>query len=1053
MNIATTGPERPAEILVVEDSATQAQSLALLMESDGYRVRIATSGRAGLRAAREAAPTLIVSAVAMPEMDGFAMCQAIKKDAQLRDIPVILLTSLTSLYDVIKGLDCGADNFIRKPFDNKYLLGSIRFILANRARRSDDRVQLGMRVHLGGQTHFITAERQQIFDLLISTYEEAIQMTEQLKTQQQRIAHSYQSLEGLYKIAEALNPELTEQAVGELALEQLRDFPGVRGACIKLFDPDGVLRLVATRDFVVDSRDSAACAACHCERQLRTGDMMATELVSSCEQVAQPHACIPLMTSSGTRGVLCLMTAASALGADDWQLLETVGNQIAVAVERARLYGRMEVQVMERTEAWQSGRKLLSAVVNTSGALVCKVDAAGIIRGFDPACEDTMGWPAAEAIGMPCWDVFREAGGSQRLWQFLRQLPPHTGGTQVRGEWLARDGSERTLIWSTTWLRRPDDTVEYFLGTGLDVTELRGAEEQLRYLSNFDALTGLPNRILMRDRIRQLREKVAASGQVIGCLLLNPERLQLVGESLGIEAEQAMLVQIAERLGQWGHGEACVGRVGERSFAIVAARKAATDLSVLARQVLAAMGAPFRHEQQEVHLDPCIGIALFPNDGDDFDSVAQSAEAALRRAQSSKAERYEFYRPELNEGARQRFSFETALRRALERDELLLHYQPQVSLSSGAIIGVEALVRWRHPELGMIAPDRFIGLAEETGLILPIGEWVLRRACEQSCAWQSEGLPAVPVSVNLSARQFSENIAETVGRILAETGLEPRLLELELTESASMEDPKKTFEILCRLKDMGVQLAIDDFGTGYSNLNYLKRFPVDKLKLDQSFVKDISSDPDDLSIARAVIAMAHGLRLTVIAEGVETAEQLALLAENGCDEMQGYFFSRPVDAAACAAMLRERKALAPEALLREPYQPTLLYVDDEVNLLAAVRRELSHKGYRVLVAPNAAEAFTILATVGVGVILCDQRMPGMSGTEFLSRVKQMYPNVTRMVLSGYTDLQSVTDAVNHGAIFKFLAKPWNDEELAGAVREGFAAFEAARAMPRRAGRG
>ncbi|HEU4373091.1 MAG TPA: bifunctional diguanylate cyclase/phosphodiesterase, partial [Telluria sp.] len=409
-------------------------------------------------------------------------------------------------------------------------------------------------------------------------------------------------------------------------------------------------------------------------------------------------------------------------------------------------------------------------------------------------------------------------------------------------------------------------------------TELRGAEEKLRYVSNFDTLTGLPNRILMRDRVRQLQEKVVASEQLLGYLLLRPERLGLIGESLGIEAEQAMLMQMAARLGQWSNGDTSVARVGERTFALVAVGSA-DEMSTLARQVLAAMGMPYTYQEQELHLDPCIGIALFPNDGDDFDDIAQGAEAAMRRALSSKAERYEFYRPELNQGANERFKFESALRRALERDEFLLHYQPQVSLANGAIIGVEALVRWQHPELGLIAPGRFIGLAEETGLILPIGEWVLRRACEQSCAWQNAGLPAVPVSVNLSARQFSENIVATVGRILAETGLEPRLLELELTESASMEDPKKTFEILRQLKDMGVQLAIDDFGTGYSNLNYLKRFPVDKLKLDQSFVKDITADPDDLSIARAVIAMAHGLRLTVIAEGVETPGQLALLAE------------------------------------------------------------------------------------------------------------------------------------------------------------------------------
>jgi CheY-like chemotaxis protein len=243
---------------------------------------------------------------------------------------------------------------------------------------------------------------------------------------------------------------------------------------------------------------------------------------------------------------------------------------------------------------------------------------------------------------------------------------------------------------------------------------------------------------------------------------------------------------------------------------------------------------------------------------------------------------------------------------------------------------------------------------------------------------------------------------------------------------------------------MGVRLAIDDFGTGYSNLNYLKRFPVDRLKLDQSFVRDLTSDPDDLAISRAVIAMGHGLRLDVIAEGVETEGQLALLAQNGCDEVQGYLFGRPASAEDCARMLREEKALALDKLQPQPYHRTLLYVDDEVNLLAAIRRAMRQSGYRVLVASNAREAFEILATTEVGVIVCDQRMRGMSGTEFLERVKQMYPLAVRMVLSGYTDLQSVTDAVNRGAIFKFLTKPWVDTELDEALREAFAEFEAKR---------
>jgi PAS domain S-box-containing protein len=701
----------------------------------------------------------------------------------------------------------------------------------------------------------------------------------------------------------------------------------------------------------------------------------------------------------------------------------------------------MERLVDERTAALESERALLSAVVNLSGALVCVFDGDGNIRLFNPACEQTSGWRAEEVLGRPFRDLFRRADNAPVE---FNASPAGTVPVQQTGEWVARDGSVRSVIWSSTMLPRADGSVQYVVTAGMDVTELRRAEESLRYLSNFDRETGLPNDVLLRDRVRQMQARVIDGKPLLGYMLLRLTRLQVIRASVGVEAEQALLRQAASRLGELQDADLTVARTGERTFTLAALRANEAEMATLARLVLERMDQAFVHDDEDVHLDPCIGIALFPNDADDYDGLTQDAEAALQRALASKDERYAFYRPELNDGVYERYRFENALRRALERDELIVYFQPQASLATGQLIGFEALLRWQHPELGLIPPGRFIGLAEETGMVLPIGERVLRLACEQSMAWQREGLRAVPVSVNLSARQFSERIVDTVAKTLAETGLEPKLLELELTESASMEDPQKTVDILCKLKEMGVRLAIDDFGTGYSNLNYLKRFPVDRLKLDQSFVRDLTSDPDDLAIARAVIAMGHGLRLDVIAEGVETEGQLALLAQHGCDEVQGYLFGRPAAPDDCGRMLREEKALALDKLQPQPYHRTLLYVDDEVNLLAAIRRAMRHSGYRVLVAASAREAFELLATTEVGVIVCDQRMRGMSGTEFLARVKQMYPHAVRMVLSGYTDLQSVTDAVNRGAIFKFLTKPWIDEELDEAVREAFAEFEAKR---------
>ena len=904
MNTRENNPQL-IEILVVEDSATQARHLAhLLADEGGYRVRLAVNGAEALAAARAAPPTMIVSDIAMPVMDGFALCQEVKRDPALREIPVILLTSLTSLYDVIRGLDCGADNFIRKPFDSKYLLGRIRFILANRALRSNDRVQLGMQVNLGGQTHFITAERQQIFDLLISTYEEAIQMTEELKAQQQRIARSYQSLEGLYKIAEALNPALSETSAAGGALDGALDFPGVTGGFVSLYDCAGLLRVVAS---ATPGVALGASIECDCADRLASGQLRAPELAHDCRALGGGHACVPLVAGERALGLLHLATAPGALAGDDLPLLGTIGNQIAVAVERAQLYANMEAQVQERTEALQSERNLFSTVLDTTGALVVLTDRDGRIRLFNRACEQALGWSAAEAVGRMLWEVFQMEGDDTAVRRFYHDLPVDRMQPQLPVQWRTRDGQLRATIWSSVAIRRADGQVESMLATGLDVTELRGAESQLRYLTNYDALTGLPNRALLRDRVGQLRA-AAARGQVLGFMLVRLERLGLIRETLGGQAEQELLLQASARLAPLA-GNDTLARYAENTFALAVLRPAVDDLAQLAREVLNELARAYVWGDEELHLDPCIGITVCPNDGEDLDILARGAESAVSRAGSVMEGRCQFYQPAFNQGVGERFRLESALRRAIEREEFLLHYQPQADLKSGAIIGFEALVRWRHPERGMVPPGQFIGLAEETGLILPIGEWVMRRACQQSRAWQQAGLRAVPVSVNLSARQFSEHIPATVRRILDETGLAPHLLELELTESASMDDPEKSFEILRQLKDMGVRLAIDDFGTGYSNLNYLKRFPVDKLKLDQSFVRDIASDTNDLSIARAVIAMAHGLRLTVIAEGVETGAQLALLRENGCDELQGYYFSRPVPAEECERMLRDEARL------------------------------------------------------------------------------------------------------------------------------------------------
>jgi EAL domain-containing protein (putative c-di-GMP-specific phosphodiesterase class I)/FixJ family two-component response regulator len=357
---------------------------------------------------------------------------------------------------------------------------------------------------------------------------------------------------------------------------------------------------------------------------------------------------------------------------------------------------------------------------------------------------------------------------------------------------------------------------------------------------------------------------------------------------------------------------------------------------------------------------------------------------------------------------------------------------------------MEALVRWQHPELGLVSPARFISVAEESGLIVPLGEWVLRTACAQNKAWQRAGLKPISVAVNLSARQFRQpNLVEMVAGILRETELDPAHLDLEVTESLVMQNVEATIATLGRLKAMGVKLSIDDFGTGYSSLNYLKRFPIHTLKIDQSFVRDVTTDPSDAAIAKTIIAMAHELGLTVIAEGVETEEQKSFLRLRRCDEMQGYFFSRPVPAAEFENLLREDRRLEIDNAGLVSAERTLLLLDDEENILNSLTHLLRRDGYKILKATHAAAALDLLAQNPVGVIIADLRMPEMTGVEFLRRAKLLYPDTVRMVLSGYTDLINVTDAINEGVIYKFLTKPWDNDLLRANIQEAFQHYELA----------
>jgi len=433
-----------------------------------------------------------------------------------------------------------------------------------------------------------------------------------------------------------------------------------------------------------------------------------------------------------------------------------------------------------------------------------------------------------------------------------------------------------------------------------------------------------------------------------------------------------------------------------------------------------------------------IGIATYPDDGKDFGTLFQAAQFAADEARGKGDRKPRFYNAKVYEATKVHGQIGAALRGAIRHEQFSLHYQPFADLRSGEIAGAEALLRWTHPDLGRVSPAQFIPIAERNGLIVEIGNWVIDRACADMRRCLDEGLPMVPVSVNVSPVQFRDaRLIQQLRGSLHRHGIDPALLCVEVTEGALIKDVEHSKLLLHELKTLGVRLSLDDFGTGYSSLSYLKLFPFDKVKIDQSFVRDITVNSQDAVIAKVVISMAHGLGLQVIAEGVETEVQCEFMRNNGCDEIQGYFFARPAPFDEFKDLIARRHALPAHLVQLRSRARTLLLVDDDPHVVAALKRLLRRDGYQILTASTGTEGLAVLANQPVDIILSDQRMTGMTGVEFLHQAKRLYPDTIRIVLSGYPELQSVTDAINEGAVYRFLTKPWVDAQLRSFIEEAF----------------
>lgn len=602
---------------------------------------------------------------------------------------------------------------------------------------------------------------------------------------------------------------------------------------------------------------------------------------------------VPVMSTQGhVLGTFALYySAPRSPGADEMAALERGAHLASLAIERAETENRLN--------------KLSQAVEQSQNVIVI-TDLAANIEYVNAAFSGTTGYSLAEVTGKN--PRLLHSGKTPKatyddMWAHL------TAGETWRGELVNRrkDGSEYIESVRISPVRQPDGQVTHYLAIKEDVTEQKQAQARIVQLAHFDFLTGLPNQVLLKDRFAHSMSMSQRAGTELAVLFLDIDHFKNINDTLGHRIGDELLVQLAARLKALVREEDTLSRMGGDEFILVLPGTDANGAAHVAEKLLETVAQTCHVEQYELVVTPSVGIAIYPDDGTDFDKLYQSADVAMYRAKKEGRNCFRFFTREMQVRSARRLQIENALRNALARDQFQLHYQPQIAMQDGRVVGAEALLRWQHPELGMMSPAEFIPVAEESGQILAIGEWVLRTAVGQARRWMDSGQSPITIAVNLSAVQFREaRLPDLVVKILEEADLPPQYIELELTESVAMDSPLAAIAVMDNLHARGICMSIDDFGTGYSSLSYLKKFKVSKLKIDQSFVHDISEDPESRAIVSAIITLASSMGFKTIAEGVETAGQLAFLRLQGCDEVQGYYFSKPLDTGQFEIFMRNR---------------------------------------------------------------------------------------------------------------------------------------------------
>lgn len=916
-----------AKILVIDDHAANRELIVALAGYEGHEALEAGDGAEGLAIVRAQRPQLVICDILMPNVDGYEFVRRLRADPAIADTPVIFYTANYHEREVrnLAGI-LGVSRILVKPCNPDDIVRAIDDTLRQAVKElppaSDAEFE---REHLRVLTDKLAAKAEEL-------ERRAADLAGEVETRKLAEAQLRRVLRARNVMAEC-NRTLVRATDERRLLADMCRFLielgnyGIAWVSLAWHDADCTVETVAAagegasllKSFRFSWGDNA-CGNGPVGEAVRTRAPQVVHDIASDPRLVrwreaalgrgfQAAAVLPLVFEHETFGVLCIVTREKeAFDGDELELLGELADDIAYGIHtlRARV-------VQQRTE--ETLRLRNRAIDESINAIVISAadrEADNPVLYVNPAFTLMTGYAPEEIIGRNTRLLVGDDWDQPDI-ERLREAVRRGRDARVTLRCYRKDGS---LFWneiSLASMHDPSGRVSHFISIFNDLTDRKRYEAELEQQANHDALTGLANRNLLNDRLQQSMIRAQRNAGAVAVMLLDLDRFKLINDSLGHAVGDELICEVARRLAACVRQGDTVARLGGDEFMIVMSELwAESDAASLAAKVLQRVSAPMKLSGHEIVVTGSLGVALFPRDGESAALLVKNADVAMYRAKEQGRNDFRFYAPEMNARMLERLELENGLRRALDQGELELHYQPKVELANGHVVGAEALIRWRHPVLGMVSPADFIPLAEETGLIVPIGEWVINTACRQLKAWREEGLTGVSVAVNVSARQFQqEDLVGVLGEALRSSGVPARSLHLEVTESGVMSNPERTIVILRTLKDIGVLVSLDDFGTGYSSLNYLKRFLIDSVKIDQSFVADLTTSSEDAAIARMVISLAHSLNQTVVAEGVETVAQLDFLRRHRCDEMQGFLCSRAIPAAEFAGMIRDGGCVLP----------------------------------------------------------------------------------------------------------------------------------------------